>query len=154
MYQWVFVVGTFTATLSAARSWMMISIVSGATHMSSLLDIYAANAGAQTPRLSKRTAETHTLARSQHSPFMGGAGLGRQKRKWESGTEKLMKQRYVKARFHSIMAPEGQQRVDEATALAAVGRLRAGGTAIGTSSPPESQIARALRKFQVERRAS
>ena len=64
MYEWVFVVGTFTATLSAARSWMMISIVSGATHMSSLLDIYAANAGAQTPRLSKRTAETHALASS------------------------------------------------------------------------------------------
>ena len=65
-----------------------------------------------------------------------------------------MKQRYVKARFESILAPEGQQRVDEATALAAVGRLRAGGTAIGTSSPAESQIARAIRRFQEERRAS
>ena len=85
---------------------------------------------------------------------MGGAGWRREKRKWKPGTEKLMMQRHVKARVHSIIAPEGQQRVDEATALAAVGRLRAGGTAIGTSSPPESQIARALRKFQVERRAS
>ena len=52
------------------------------------------------------------------------------------------------------MAAEGQQRVDEATVLAAVGRLRAGGTAIGTSSPPESQIVRALRQFREEHRAS
>ena len=65
-----------------------------------------------------------------------------------------MMQRNVKARYHSILAQEGQQRVDQATALAAVGRLRSGGTAAGDSSPPQSQIARAVRKFQVERRAS
>ena len=65
-----------------------------------------------------------------------------------------MKQRYVDARIHLMMTVEGLQRVDEATVLAAVGRLRAGGTTIGTSSPPESQIARALRKFPAERRAS
>ena len=82
----------------------------------------------------KQRQEGGRPARSQHLPFMGGAGWGREKRKWKPGTEKLMKQRYVKARFYSIMAAEGQQRVDEATVLAAVGRLRAGGTAIGTFS--------------------
>ena len=35
-----------------------------------------------------------------------------------------MMQRHVKARYHSMMAPEGQQRVDELTALAVAGRLR------------------------------
>ena len=69
------------------------------------------------------------------------------------GTEKLMKQRYVRGRFESLLAPEGQQRVDKATALAAVGRLRAGGTAIGISSPPERKLVRALRQFQEEHRA-
>ena len=65
MYQWDFVVGRFTATLSAATSWMTIYIVSGATHMSRLLDIYAANAGAQTPRPNKLTAETHAPPSSE-----------------------------------------------------------------------------------------
>ena len=41
----------------------------------------------------------------------------------------------------------GAQRVDEATVLAAVGRLRAGGTTTGSSSLPQSQSAGALRMF-------
>ena len=45
-------------------------------------------------------------------------------RKWKSGTEKLMMQRHVKARYHSMMAPEAPQRLDELTALAVAGRLR------------------------------
>ena len=65
MYQWVIVVGRFTATLSAATPWMMIYIVSGATHMSRLLDTYAANADAQTLRLNKLTAETHAPPSSE-----------------------------------------------------------------------------------------
>ena len=52
------------------------------------------------------------------------AGWRREKRKWKPGTEKLMMQRHVKARYHSMMAPEGQQRVDELTVLAVTGRLR------------------------------
>ena len=67
-----------------------------------------------------------------------------------SGTEMLMKQRYVRGRCGSLLAPEAQERVDKATALAAVGRLRAGGTAIGLSSPSETKLVRALRQFQVE----
>ena len=46
-----------------------------------------------------------------------------------------MVQRREKARSCPILAQEGQQRVDEATASAAVGRLRLGGTAAGDSSP-------------------
>ena len=64
MYQWVIVVGRFTATLSAATPWMMLYIVSGATHTIRLLDSYAAYADAQTLHLNKLTAETHALANS------------------------------------------------------------------------------------------
>ena len=88
--------------------------------------------------------------RSQHPPFTRGSGWGGSKRKWMSGTEMLMKQRYVRGRCGSLLTPEAQERVDKATALAAVGRLRAGGTAIGLSSPPETKLVRALRQFQVE----
>ena len=45
-----------------------------------------------------------------------------------------MVQRCVKARSWPILAQEGQQRVDEATASAALGRLLLGGTAAGDSS--------------------
>ena len=93
-------------------------------------------------------------ARSQHFPCMDGAGWSSAKRKWKNDTGMLAVQRQVKARFGSILAQEGQQRVDQATELAAVGRLRSGGTAAADSSPPQTQMARALRKFQVERRAS
>ena len=65
MYQWVIVVGRFTATLSAATSWMMIYIVSGATLMSRLLDTHAANADAQTPRPNKLIAETQATPSSE-----------------------------------------------------------------------------------------
>ena len=149
MYQWVIIVGRFTATLSAATSWMAIYIVSGATHMSRLLDIYAANAGAQPLRPNKLTDETKGPVRQRRE-----GGRPDRSQHLPCTCARLMKQRYVEARFHLIMTVEGLQRVDEATVLAAVDRLRAGGTAIGTSSPQESQMVRALRKFQVKRRAS
>ena len=60
-------------------------------------------------------------------------------------------QRRVKARYKHLLGEDGQQRVDAATALAAVGRLRSGGTAAGDSSPSQSQITRFVSMFQVGR---
>ena len=106
------------------------------------------------PCPAKQRLEGGRPARSQHFQRLDGAGWSSATRKWNNDTGMLAVQRQVKARFGSILAQEGQQRVDQATVLAAVGRLRSGGTAAADSSPPQTQMARALRKFQVERRAS
>ena len=68
-------------------------------------------------------------------------------------SEKALKQYFVKARWSPMMTTKWQERVDEATRKAGAGRLRSAGTAIGTSPPPEGQLARCLRRFFLKRRS-
>ena len=78
---------------------------------------------------------------------------GWRKRSWDE-TEVSALQRRVKARYRQLLYEDGQQRVDAATAKAAVGHFRTGGTAAGDASPPLIQFSWAIVKFNAERRSS
>ena len=105
------------------------------------------------PCPAKQRTRNGRTPRSRQLPCTGPTQRGALKRKLMPESEKALKQYFVKARWSPMMTTKWQERGDEATRKAGAGRLRSGGTAIGTSPPPQGQLARCLGRFFLKRRS-